>query len=174
MWSKAFLEELSKTPWKNSFRFECVDPSPTRKPLPGWLKKVPTIVISGESQPRTDGEVMNWISEMKLKNGVAKPTGPSSDEPEAWSLSEHQSFAKGFGYSFQDSDTLTGGNGGTTIPGAFSFLNGSSAPGDRTGQQYPSIADTAKKSKKESMFDNAMEDYKRQRDSGMPQAKPRL
>lgn len=175
MWSKAFIEELSKTPWKTTFQFVCVDPSPSRPKLPAWLTKVPTLVIQGEQQPRTDGEVMNWLSEMKMKHGgnTGAPSAMgSSAEPEAFNWMEQTSFAKGFGYSFQDADTSTQGNGGSTIPGAFSFLNGAAAPGDRTGNQIPSMASVERRSKKEQMFDQAMEAYQNERNRGMPQARP--
>ncbi len=172
-WSKAFLTELANTPWKNSFRFVCVDPSPHRPQLPAFLKKVPTLVIKGESQPRTDGDVMNWLSEMKMKHGGNQGVPMHSGvEPEAFNMLEHQSFAKGFGYSFNDADTSTQGNGGSTMPGAFSFLNGAAAPGDRTANSYPSMADTAKRSKKEQLLDAQMEAYMLERNKGMPQARP--
>ena len=174
VWSKAFLEELAKTPWKNNFRFVCVDPMPngTRPQLPAYIKKVPTLVIAGENEPRTDGDVMNWISEMKLRMDGSKSTGPSSllsNEPEAFNWMEQTSFARGFGYSGLDVDTSTQGNGGLSIPGAFSFLNGAAATGDRTGNQVPSMSSVEQKSKKERMMDKQMEDYMRERDMGMPQ-----
>ncbi len=174
-WSKAFLTELSTTPWKQSFRFICVDPSPNRPPLPSWLQKVPTLVIKGEQQPRTDGEVMNWLSEMKLRVGgnTGAPSAMSNDF-EAYNMMEHQSFAKGFGYSGLDVDTSTQGNGGVSMPGAFSFLNGAAATGDRTANTIPSMADTAKRSKKEQMMDKQMEDYIKERNRGIPQGPPRL
>jgi hypothetical protein len=174
-WSKAFLTELANTPWKQSFRFICVDPSPNRPPIPSWLTKVPALVIKGEQQPRTDGEVMNWLSEMKLKGGGAMG-GPSGGpaEFEAFNMMEHQSFAKGFGYSGLDVDTSAQGNGGFSIPGAFSFLNGAAATGDRTGSTIPSMADTAKRSQKERMMDAQMEEYIKERNKGMPQGPPRL
>ena len=174
-WSKAFLTELSTTPWKQSFRFICVDPSPNRLPLPSWLQKVPTLVIKGEQQPRTDGEVMNWLSEMKLRVGgnTGAPTS-MGNEFEAYNMMEHQSFAKGFGYSGLDVDTSTQGNGGVSMPGAFSFLNGAAATGDRTGNTIPSMADTAKRSRKEQMMDKQMEDYIKERNRGIPQGPPRL
>ena len=180
MWSEAFMKELSNTPWKNTFRFVCVDPMPngSRPQLPAFLKKVPTLVISGENEPRTDGEVMNWISEMKLKSGgggggSGGSTGPSSltDEPEAFNWMEQTSFAKGFGYSGLDVDTSAEGNGGYTIPGAFSFLNGGSGPGDRTGNQIPNIASVEQRSKKQQLMDQQMEQYMKERDKGMPQQK---
>ena len=174
-WSKAFLTELATTPWKQTFRFICVDPSPNRPPIPSWLTKVPTLVIKGEQQPRTDGEVMNWLSEMKLKGGgnVGAPSGGPS-EYEAFNMMEHQSFAKGFGYSGLDVDTSAQGNGGYSIPGAFSFLNGAAATGDRTANSIPSMADTAKRSKKEQMMDAQMEEYIKQRNIGIPQGPPRM
>lgn len=174
-WSKAFLTELANTPWKQSFRFICVDPSPNRPPIPSWLTKVPTLVIQGEQQPRTDGEVMNWLSEMKLKGGgnMGAPSGGPS-EYEAFNMMEHQSFAKGFGYSGLDVDTSAQGNGGYSIPGAFSFLNGAAATGDRTANTIPSMADTAKRSKKEQMMDAQMEEYIKERNRGIPQGMPRM
>ena len=180
MWSKAFLEGLANTPWKNQFKFICVDPAPQRPQLPAWLKKVPTLVISGEAQPRTDGDVQNWLSEMKLKHGgnSQRPTpggGPAaagSQEPEAFNWTEQTSFAKGFGYSFNDADTTTQGNGGMSIPGAFAFLNGAAAPGDRTGQQMPDAAAMERRSKKEQLMDSQMEAYMKERDRGMPQPRP--
>jgi hypothetical protein len=174
-WSKAFLTELANTPWKQSFRFVCVDPSPNRAPLPSWLTKVPTLVIKGEQQPRVDGEVMNWLSEMKMKQGagLGGPTAMNGDY-EAFNMMEHQSFAKGFGYSGLDVDTSTGGNGGASIPGAFAFLNGAAATGDRSANAIPSIADTAKRSKKEQLMDQQMEEYIKERNRGMPQGVPRM
>lgn len=173
-WSKAFLTELANTPWKQSFRFVCVDPSPNRPALPSWLTKVPTLVIKGEQQPRTDGEVMNWLSEMKLKSGgMGTPSG-GTNEYEAFNMMEHQSFAKGFGYSFNDADTSTGGNGGASMPGAFSFLNGAAATNDRIASSIPNMVDTAKRSKKEQMMDQQMEAYIQERNRGMPQGPPRV
>ena len=128
-WSKAFISELARTPWKSQFRFVCADPGPNRPQLPTWLKKVPTIVVAGESEPRTDSDVMNWLYEKRMKEGGTSQTGaatatPGSAEPEAFSMMENVSFAKGFGYSGVDVDTSSQGMGGTTIPGAFAFLDG--------------------------------------------------
>lgn len=171
-WSKAFITELKTTPWLNEFSFICVDASPNRPKLPAWLQKVPTLVIGGENQPRTDSEVMNWLSEMKLKSSAQMPQQGllGGGDPEAWNSAEHTSFAKGFGYSFEGSDTSTGGMGGTTIPGAFSFLGGGAA----VSAGPPSMADVKQKSKKEQMFDNQMEEYKRKRDMGMPPGPARV
>lgn len=174
--SKAFLSELKNTSWLNSFNFICVDPSPNRPKLPAWLKVVPTLVISGETNPREGNDAINWISEMKIRNaGTAAPRvnagtadavgGMTGDgNIEAWNTSEHVSFSKGLSYSFNDADTSAEGTGGYTIPGAFAFLNGAASP----SQAPPSMADVKHKSKKEQMFDAQMEEYKRARDAGLP------
>ena len=130
-------------------------------------------MIGGEGEPRTDGDVMNWISEMKMKSGGGSQA-PQAADIEGWNTLEHQSFAKGFGYSFNDADTSTAGNGGATIPGTFSFLGGAAALGDRLSQQIAGMADTKNKSKKEMMFDKSLEDYQKERERGMPKGAPRL
>ncbi len=178
--------ELSQTPWKNQFRFICVDPGPQRPPLPKWLTKVPTIVVAGESEPRTDSDVMNWLYEKKMKEGGSNsattligPAAGSAGEPMAFSMAENVSFAKGVGYSGIDADTSTQGNGGETIPGAFAFLSGAASGGDRLSQnpaganmQAP-IGNT-RRSKKEELFDKQMEAYQRERESGLPRGPNRV
>jgi hypothetical protein len=85
---QAFLEELSRSPYSREFRFVCVDPKPGvgRPPLPPYVKAVPTLMIVGEDEPRTDSGVMNWLSERRLlerDDAVAKRSGGpgSSDGP---------------------------------------------------------------------------------------------
>jgi hypothetical protein len=171
-WSKAFITELSKTQWKNEFRFICVDPSPARASLPGWLKKVPTIVVAGEQEPRTDSDVMNWLYEKRMKEGQQNgaPTAQSgAGEPDPFSMMEQMSFTKGFSYSGIDADTSSQGTGGMTMPGAFAFLNGGAAEGDRLSQEVGSTQQPSqRRSKKEEMFDKQMEAYQRDREAGMP------
>lgn len=174
-WSKAFITELSKTTWKNQFRFICVDPSPSRAPLPSWLKKVPTIVVAGEPEPRTDSDVMNWLYEKRMKEGGggqtgAAPAAPGAEEPSAFSVMEQVSFAKGFSYSGIDTDTSSQGMGGNTMPGAFAFLGGAASEGDRLSQEVQggTPQSSQRRSKKEEMFDKQMEAYQRDRESGMP------
>jgi hypothetical protein len=177
-WSKAFIEELSKTPWKKEFRYICVDPGPNRPPLPKFLEKTPTLVIRGEKEPRTDGEVMNWLYERKMRDTQSqgpirsKAVDPATagGEPDAWNTAE---LGTGLGagdsfYSFLNADTATSGDGGATIPGTFSFLNGQSAPGSKGADMYPGGAGAEKKTKREQMFDQQMEEYMTHRDQGMP------
>jgi hypothetical protein len=73
---QTFLEELSRSPYSKEFRFVCVDAKPGigRPQLPSYVKAVPTLMIQGEEQPRTDSSVMNWLSERRLleRDGVPK------------------------------------------------------------------------------------------------------
>jgi len=178
-WSKAFIEELAKTKWIPEFEFICVDPGPNRPSLPKWLKQVPTLVIQGDQEPvKTDTEVMNWLYERKMKE-MPKKDKPAqnasvaviSGEPESWVGNEMEGMGNA-GYSFVDSDTSTGGNGGSTIPGTFGFLNGGSAPGDRqSGNAISGSSGT--RTKKEHMFDQQLDLYKQNRDVGLKQAPAR-
>ncbi len=69
------MEELIRTPFVREVAAVCVDPSPTRPPLPPWLKSVPTLVVVGESSPRVGpGAVNNWLFERRLAGGA----GPSA------------------------------------------------------------------------------------------------
>jgi hypothetical protein len=178
-WSKAFITELSKTPWKSQFRFVCADPSPNRPQLPTWLKKVPTIVVAGEADPRTDSDVMNWLYEKRMKEGGgttqtgAPASAAGAAEPSAFSLFENVSFAKGFSYSGIDADTSSQGTGGTTMPGTFSFLGGAAAEGAPQDAPVAAVS-SQRRSKKEEMFDKQMEAYQRDRESGMPKGPGRM
>ena len=170
-WSKAFIKEVSDTPWKSKIQFISVDP-PNNQGLPKWLKKVPTLVIAGEPEPRTDSEVMNWLYEMKMQTAPQQHSGQHQESDiDGWSSSEHTSFSRNLGYSFNDSDTTAQGNGGMTIPGAFSYLGGANAMGEKASQDFnPGKTEQGRnKSKKEELFDKQMEEYQRARDDGMPQ-----
>ena len=181
-WSRAFITEIGQTPWKGLFHYVCVDPTASRPPLPGWLKKVPTLVLSGDPEPKTDSDVMNWLYEKKMaetnsvkKGGqqAASPAG-AGGEPDAWNIQEQSSFTKGFGYSGLDVDTSTQGNGGLSIPGAFSFLNGAAATGDRSQAGINASSDSGRrKSKKEELFDKQMEMYQQERNSSTPRGPAR-
>ena len=176
-WSKAFIEELARTNWTREFEFICVDPSPQRPALPKWLKQVPTLVISGDKEPiKTDTEVMNWLYERKMlekpkqKQEIKNIPAAAGGEPESWNGNEMDGMGAA-GYSFVDSDTSTGGNGGASIPGTFGFLNGTASPGDRQANSLGGGggAGGGRKTKKEQMFDEQLDLYKQSRDAGIRQ-----
>ena len=172
-WSEAFIKAISQTPYKHEVRFICVDTKPdgSRIKLPGWLKKVPTLVIKGEDEPRTDGNVMNWLSERQV---MSKPSGQGSAdsggggggggggaEPEPWVGGEMGgSYTKGFSFIADDNGPL----------GNFEFLNGQNAVASKTASDIPGggLGARGQKSKKEDLFDKQMETYMLQRGSGMP------
>jgi hypothetical protein len=172
-WSKAFLEEISKTSYHGLFRFICVDPGPNRPALPSWLKQIPTLVISGEPEPRTNGEVMNWLYEQKMKDGAGNKGGGAAAgpvEPEPYLDME---MGGGFSdsYSFIGTDTSAEGNGGmhANLRHNFTYLNGSDGVSTREASNFQTTNSNAKRSKKEEMLDAQMAQYKNQRDIGMPQ-----
>jgi hypothetical protein len=184
-WSKGFIRELQATPYLNEFKFVCVDPSPNRPKLPSFLKKVPTLVIAGESEPRTDAEVMNWLSQRRLSEkplpSQAPRTAPAQaspsqvrqsmpEEPMEWNSMEMGGVGQD-PYSFLDQDTSTAGNGGMRIQHSFEYLAGGAAIG--TAAAGPSGGGGQPKSKKEELFDKQMESYQRERENGMPQMRPR-
>ena len=71
---QAFLEALITTPYVREVQAICVDPSPTRPPLPPWLKSVPSLVIVGESTPRVGpGDVNNWLAERRIAGTSLRP-----------------------------------------------------------------------------------------------------
>jgi len=164
-WSEVFIKAIADTPFKHEVKFICVDPGPNgqRPTIPTWLKKVPTLVVRGESEPRTDGDVMNWLSEKKL---LSKPGTNTSLEPEPW-VGNEMGGALTKGFSF------LGANDSNEAPlGNFEFLNGQNSPGTRTSSDIPNGglgARNQQRSKKEDLFDKQMEEYMRQRSSGMPQ-----
>jgi hypothetical protein len=168
-WSKVFLDELKTTNWMKEFQFVCVDTT-QKSDLPKWLKQVPTLMIQGDENPvKTDTEVMNWLYERKMREmpKKAQPAQPAiGGEPMSYVGNEMKGFASG--YSFIDADSSVNGNGGDTMPGTFSFLNGGAAPGDRTMQGMGAPQQNTGRTKKESMFDQQLDMYKQNRDAGMP------
>ena len=175
-WSKAFVTELSQTPYKGEFRFVCVDPSPNRPQLPSWLKQTPTLVIQGEPEPRTNSEVMNWLYERKMKDGGGGggggggngvPAGPSEPEPYM-----DMEMGGGFGdsYSFLGDDTTAQGNGGNSsqMRHNFTFLNGQESVSTREASNFQTTSSNQKRSKKEELLDQQMEQFMKSRDTGMP------
>lgn len=161
-WSEVFIKSIADTPFKSEVKFVCVDPGPNgqRPQLPGFLKKVPTLVVRGEDEPRTDAAVMNWLAEKRLMNSPGAASASASAEPEPWVGNEMGgSYTKGFSF--------IGANDTNVAPmGNFEFLGGLNAPGTRTASDIPNGGLGARgqnKSKKEELFDKQMEEYMRQR-----------
>lgn len=172
-WSKAFIEEISKTSYHSQFRFICVDPGPNRPALPSWLKQTPTLIISGEPEPRTNSDVMNWLYEQRLRDGGKKESNGGSEAPGPMEPEPYMDMEMGGGYgdcySFIGTDTSTQGNGGLTMKHNFTFLNGQEAVSTREASNFQTTNSNAKRSKKEEMLDQQMEVFLKTRDTGIPQ-----
>jgi len=82
---QAFMAELAKTPFAPEFILVCVDPSPSRPPLPPWLKSVPTMIPAGSSEPLVGpGAVNNWLFARKMGvSGERKSGAAALDERNA-------------------------------------------------------------------------------------------
>lgn len=82
--SQQFLEALSQTPYFREIKFVNVDTTP-RNQLPSFLRSVPTLVVAGEPQPRTEiSQLMNWISEKRIQENrqpIQAPGGPGAQRP---------------------------------------------------------------------------------------------
>lgn len=165
-WSKAFVEEISRTSYHNEFRFICVDPSPNRPALPSWLKQTPTLVISGEAEPRTNSDVMNWLYERKMRDGgkstataggAAGAVGPAAAlDPEPY-LDMEMGGGYGDSYSFIGTDTSAQGNGGLSMKHNFTYLNGQDGVSTREASTFQTTSSNQKRSKKEELFDQQYE-----------------
>lgn len=168
-WSKAFIEEISKTSYHTDFRFICADPSPQRPQLPNWLKQTPTLVISGEPEPRTNSDVMNWLYERKMQDGVktSSSTASAAVEPEPY-LDSEMGGGYGDSYSFIGTDTSAQGNGGLSMKHNFTYLNGQDAVSTREASAFQTTNTNQKRSKKEELFDQQYEQMMTNRENFGP------
>jgi len=174
-WSKAFIEEISRTSYHAEFRFICVDPSPNRPALPSWLKQTPTLVISGESEPRVNSDVMNWLYERKMRDG-GKPAGVGAGgatagipptaalDPEPY-LDMEMGGGYGDSYSFIGTDTSAQGNGGLSMKHNFTYLNGQDGVSTREASTFQTTSSNQKRSKKEELFDQQYEQMMKGREN---------
>jgi hypothetical protein len=124
---------------------------------------------------------MNWLYEHKMKNGGASNSagngttsdnggagGSTSVEPEPYLDME---MGGGFGdsYSFLGDDTTTQGNGGMRMKHNFTYLNGQEAVSTREASNFQTTSSNQKRSKKEELLDQQMEQFLKSRDNGIPQ-----
>lgn len=161
---------MKTTPYLNDFKFICVDPSPSRPALPSWLKQTPTLVVQddqGKQQRLTDNDVMNWVYEQNIKRKGNSGNGPSKDGLLESFVNMKMGNQMGDSYSFIDDNMTESGN---MLMHNFEYLNArdSSSSGGESfpmGQQQP----VRKVSKKEELFNSQLDQYKANRDVGMPQ-----
>jgi hypothetical protein len=186
---ESFFVELAQTKFKNDFQYICVDPGPNnqRPRLPGFLKKVPTILIDGNSnEPMEGAEAMNWLWVAKMQSGDSGgstlPNNPAASDGGAndggMGLSFWNPLEMGGGsdtYSFIDEDATVEGNGGYSISQNYEYIGGGPGPmgmgmgGGGGGSQRSAAPPQVKKSAKEQHFDSEMERYQQMRNMGIPQ-----
>jgi len=165
-----FLEEISKTQFAKEFQFVCVDAQAgrPRPALPPYVKAVPTLMIKGESAPRTDGNVMNWLSERRMQTSGS--AGSAAGAKSAGGMLEGPMAFIG-GDSYDDGLALIGEDTGNTsrLTGSMASLNDLStmtAPDSRTvpGNIMAASAGGAQQSAKAKAMEDALERYRSARD----------
>jgi hypothetical protein len=185
--SQSFIEEVKRAGYLAEFKFICVDPDASGKKSPivmkgiaeKWLTAVPTLIIDGETGPRTDAEVFNWLSMKKLQEGRQAPVSPDGAGGGAEPVAYGNELASGKwsdSYSFFGQQFEVGkGQGFDPIPRNFGQLQEGTGNitgiGGKTAGQV--VAATAQKSKKELEMDSIFEKYQRERDKDTPNGFPR-
>ena len=186
--SQAFLEELARTPYTKEFRYVCVDAKPgqARPQLPGYVKAVPTLMIDGEPEPRTDSQVMNWLSERRLKERAAvAPSGFSSglgggsmgagpigeDGPSAYT--SEMSGMGDEGFSYIDDDTSASKSANVRLTGNMASVNDIHmmvAPDSRqkTSNMMADTKSGGQQSSKGKALDDAFTRFQKERELDLP------
>jgi hypothetical protein len=159
------LEELSRSPYAKEFKFVCVDPGPRRQPIPEIVKAVPTLIIAGEREPRTDGAVMNWLSERRLMERQNVSSAPVHGEPvseKSELMGFEDSFERGE-YAYLSENTNVSDSTSVRLVG-----NMVSIHDFRDSKPSGSSSDTPKMSAKAQALDNAFAAFQANRDKDLP------
>jgi hypothetical protein len=122
---------------------------------------------------------MNWLYEHKMKNGgggggsvsganSGNSVSGTSVEPEPYLDME---MGGGFGdsYSFLGDDTTTQGDGGLRMKHNFTYLNGQDSVSTREASNFQTTSSNQKRSKKEELLDQQMEQFLKSRENSVPQ-----
>ena len=168
--SQSFLEQLAKTPYSKEFRFISVDVQQNgqRPSLPPYVKAVPTLMIDGEREPRTDSQVMNWLSERRLKdtastNSGSKSGGAAAGEDGLAAFSDEMAISGDEWYAFIGEDaTATKGNMVRMVGTMASFDDPTKVAAAETV-----TAPAARTTAKAKALDDALQAYQQMRDKDM-------
>jgi hypothetical protein len=173
-YSQDFLEELAKTPYAKEFRFISVDAQGGQRPqLPPYVKAVPTLMIDGEKEPRTNSLVLNWLSERKLKerNG---PAAAGAGDGGLLAFSDEMAISGDEFYSFLGEEAnATKGNMVRMVGTMASIdqLAGLGTPNDRMQGDAAAVKDAnigvPQQSAKAKALDDALMAYQQMRDKDM-------
>jgi hypothetical protein len=194
--SQNFLEELAKTPYSKEFRFISVDPQIPNGPrpqLPAYVKAVPTLMIEGERDPRTDAQVMNWLSERRLKDTSSSSSSGSrgsgggggggaaaaGGEDGLMAFSDEMAISGDEGYAFIGEDATATKGSMVRMVGTMASINdlaglGASndrARGESSAAQGSNIG-TPRQTEKAKALDDALMAYQQMRDKDMRPSGP--
>jgi hypothetical protein len=117
---------------------------------------------------------MNWLYEHRIREGSATTSGvggngqSANTEPEPY-MDMEMGGTYGDSYGFLGVDTSAQGDGGMSMQHNFAFLNGQDAVSTKEASNFQTGAVQQRRSKKEEMLDQQMEQYMKSRDQGMPQ-----
>jgi hypothetical protein len=129
---------------------------------------------------------MNWLYERKMKDGssgasgASEASGPSGQSAPAGPMEPmpylDSEMGAGFGdnYSFLNDDSSAQGNGGLRGGHTFTYLNGQDSMSIREASNFQTTSSNQKRSKKEELLDQQMEQFMKGRDMGMPKPMMRL
>jgi len=173
-----FLEELAKTPYSKEFRFISVDPQGSQRPqLPPYVKAVPTLMIEGEREPRTDSLVMNWLSERRLRD----KSSPQPTNEGLLAFNDEMAVNGDESYAFIGEDaTATKGSMVRLVGTMASFdqIAGLGTPNDRMRGDAAAATGAnvgvARQSEKAKALDDALMAYQQMRDMDMRPAIKRV
>jgi len=168
--SQNFLEELAKTPYSKEFRFISVDAQNGKRPqLPPYVKAVPTLMIDGEKEPRTDSQVMNWLSERRLKD----KNSPAGGTDGLLAFSDEMAINGDEGYAFIGEDATATKGSMVRMVGTMASIDmaglGTSNDrlrGDAAAAQGANIG-VPRQSDKAKALDDALMAYQQMRDRDM-------
>ena len=174
--SQNFLEELAKTPYAKEFRFISVDAQAGQRPsLPPYVKAVPTLMIDGEREPRIDSQVMNWLSERRLKEKGA----PVATEGGLLAFNGEMSVTGDEFYSFLGEETNATKGTMVRMVGTMAGIDnlaGLGTPADRMAGDKAGAAGSnigvARQSDKAKALDDALIAYQQMRDRDMRPSGP--
>ena len=182
--SQNFLEELAKTPYSKEFRFISVDAQNGKRPqLPAYVKAVPTLMIDGEREPRTDSNVMNWLSERRLRDKNGPGQGPSAGAGAGndglLAFSDEMAISGDEGYAFIGEDATATKGTMVRMVGTMASVNDMAGlgtsndrlQGDAAAAQGSNIG-VPRQSEKAKALDDALMAYQQMRDRDMRPSGP--
>ena len=143
-----------------------------RPSLPPYVKAVPTLMIDGERDPRTDSHVMNWLSERRLKDKDRKTAQPGEEAAGGLlAFSDEMAINGDEGYAFIGEEATATKGSMVRMVGTMASINdltGLGTPNDRAKGDAASAVGSnigvPQQSEKAKALDDALIAYQHMRD----------